>query len=447
MHSVRAPGARTGRHVVKIRKLLRRAQPLWGALLVAMLAPANAAEPAALDASEPGASELGASEGSLLAYAEAHSPELAAMSFERDAAEARAASAGRFDDPMFELELQDIDSDSFSLSPSAAGSTRYLVSQSLPFWGKRGLRREVARSEALRASKLRDDAALTLRLRIGERYAQLWYATRTLETLDELSQTLQALEALAQARYASGLVPQQDAIKVAVERTELARRRLDLEGLQARSAASVNALLARPVDAALATPRAPPPVRRVDDLATLQTRLRDVHPALAAQHASEQSAALTERLVRRNRYPDFVLGVAPIQMDRSLEAWDVMLGFNLPLQRGRRRAEEREAQLMHRAAEARTAALTTELTGMLGEAWAQWRSAQRQTGLLRDTLLPLAEASYRSALESYQVAAVDFTTLLEALRQRTASRLDLLEAELEMRMRALEIERLAGATP
>jgi outer membrane protein, heavy metal efflux system len=389
---------------------------------------------------------LGESEQGLINYADSHSPELAARTFERDAATARVEAAGRLEDPMAELELRDVPSDSLSLSPSRAGSTRYLISQALPFWGKRELARDLARQQSLSASQIREGAVLDVRARIAELYARRWLVSQAVAKLNELDQTLLAVEALTRARYSSGVAPQQDAIKAAVERVELTRRRLDVASELSTTTAALNALLGRPVEAELAAPRIAPIVREVSALEPLLQRVATSNPALAAQRATADGSAIAARLTKRERFPDFVLGVAPIQMRRSLEAWDVTLGFNLPLQRGRRRAAERESELMLRAELARTDELAARLSAEAAEAWYRWRTADRQAQLLRETLLKLAESNYQSALASYQVGRVDFATLLDAIRQRTTSRLDLLETEFELRVRAIELERLAGAT-
>ncbi len=390
---------------------------------------------------------LGASEAELLRHAEEHHPALAAAQVEHDASVARRDAAGKLEDPMLELELRDIPRDSLTLSPARAGSTRYQFSQRLPSWGKRGLQKQIAGSDVDRASASIADARLELRQQVREAYAARWHAARSLQALDGLDHTLVALEQLARSRYASGLAPQQDAIRAAVERTELARRRLSLESLDAEAASKLNAALARDIDAPLAAPVEPPAAIAVPALAELRARQDAANPALAAATAEIEKARVSEQLTRRNRYPDVVLGVAPIQMGNALEAWDLMLSVSLPLQWGRRRAEEREAQLMSNAATLRRAALGTELAGEVGGEWTQWRNASRQAQVIEGTLLPQTEANYLSALGSYKLGETDFGTLLEALRQWTTTRLELIDLQLDTQMRATRIARLTGEAP
>ncbi len=389
-----------------------------------------------LPLAQAAAAELGASEASLIEYAEANSPELAAARLEYQASQARAEASGRLPDPEVEVELRDIAQD--------AGSTRYIFRQTLPFPGKRALERRIAATDVSRNAALRDGAGRTLRQRIRENYARYWYAVRATEVLQARESLLASMESLAQSRYRAGLAPQQDLLKSAIERNEALRQRLPLETQQLQAIATLNAALGRPPDAALARPQEPPNDVSVPDLATLQQHLSESHPAILAEQATADSAKLTAEQVRRGRYPDFRLGIAPIQTGGSFETWDVMLGFTLPLQRSRRHAAEQAALFTQKAAAARRDALQSDLAGALAGHWAQRQAALRQTAQLRDMLLPLAVANYRSALANYGQGRTDLATVLAALVQQSSLQFDLIASQLEARLRALAIAALAG---
>jgi outer membrane protein TolC len=380
--------------------------------------------------------ELGASETSLLEYAEANSPELAAARLEYQATQARAEASGRLPDPEVEIELRDI--------PQDAASTRYIFRQALPFPGKRALEKRIAATAVTRNAALRDSAGRALRQRIRENYARYWFSVRASEVLQARESILASVESLAQSRYRAGLASQQDLLKAAIAHNAALRQNLPLETQQFQAIAMLNAALGRSPDAALAMPQDPPSETALPDLATLQRRLSESHPALVAEQASVESAKLTTLQVRRSRYPDFMLGVAPIQMGGSFDTWDVMFGFTLPLQRSRRHAEERAALFSEHAAAARRDALLVDLAGALASSWAQYRAALRQAAQLRDPLLPLADTNYRSALANYGQGRADLATVLEALGQQSDLQLELLAAQLAARLRALDIAALAG---
>ncbi len=86
---------------------------------------------------------LGAHLEGLLQLAKENNPELAGMRFEADAAAQRVLPAGALPDPKFSMELRDLTrmgERNPTLLPGRVGSTRYLLTQELPWFGKRGLK-------------------------------------------------------------------------------------------------------------------------------------------------------------------------------------------------------------------------------------------------------------------------------------------------------------------
>jgi len=94
---------------------------------------------------------IGRTVDSLLDYARANNPEYASMRFEADAAGERVTPAGALPDPKLKIELMDITrmgEQNATLSPSRVGSTQYTLSQEIPWYGKRDLKREIADLDA-----------------------------------------------------------------------------------------------------------------------------------------------------------------------------------------------------------------------------------------------------------------------------------------------------------
>ncbi len=387
---------------------------------------------------------------SLLAYARDRHPELQAMRHEADAATQRIDPAGALPDPMFKTELQNITNygtdGSFSLSPAKVGSTKYTFSQVIPFWGKRDLRQGVAEADALQADRRVAATWAELAAKIKTAYAQYQLAARNEELALEVLTLMGSLESLAQVRYSSGLVPQQDAIRAQVELTGM-RTDLVMLGSEKRQwQVKLNSLLTRPANAPLADPRRPralPPPARLDP-AVLADRLLANNPQLAVEDARIQSAERSRDLTYRNRYPDFAIGVSPIQMGSRINEWELMVEVNIPLQQGTRRAQESEAELMLSAARSRKEAALLQARAELGEHVAALDAARRIEELLTTQLLPQAGLTLQSAIAAYENGRVDFATLLEAQRQIRKAKQDREKANAEAQMRLAEIERLLG---
>ncbi|MDP3579722.1 TolC family protein, partial [Methyloversatilis sp.] len=151
---------------------------------------------------------LGRNVESLLEYAKPRNPEYAAMQAEADASFERINPAGALPDPRFRTELRDITKmgeQNATLAPSKVGSTRYLLMQELPWFGKRDLKREIAELEADGAKGQLMGAWADIAGQIKLNFAQMYYAYRNEQLTREILDLMSRLEKVAQARYAGGL--------------------------------------------------------------------------------------------------------------------------------------------------------------------------------------------------------------------------------------------------
>ena len=401
-------------------------------------------------ASPAGAAELGASVHSLLEHARAQNPELAAMRYEASAAEQRLQPAGALPDPVIRVELENFNNYGRdarpSLLPWRVGETKYTLMQTLPAWGKRDLRRDVAAADVQQAGARANAAWVELSAKIKVGYAQYYGAAASERLTREVADLLSRMAQLAQVRYAGGLVAQQDAIRAQLEQTANRSELITLDNQKRLLRVRLNALLARDGQAPLADPQALrplPPLTTLDAEALVQ-RARANNPLLRAEEARLRGAQSNRDLTLRNRYPDVLVGISPAQMGTRLTTWGLMVELSIPLQQDTRRAQERESEAMVSAARARTQALANHLLGELGEILAGIDAARRSEALIAKQLLPQSELSLRSALAAYENGKVDFATLLDAQRQLRKARLDRLTLQVEAQMRLAEIERVLG---
>lgn len=411
---------------------------------------ALALAPAAAATGTTQGAELGASVDSLLEHARAQSPELAAMRFEADAAAQRVQPAGALPDPMFRMELENINNYGNDAKPSLlpwkVGETKYTLLQSFPAWGKRELKRDVATADVQQAAARADAAWIELAAKIKTAYAQYYLATGVERLTQEVLDLMTRLEQLAQARYAGGLVAQQDAIRAQLEQTAMRSELIALDSDRRQLRTRLNALLARDGAAPLADPQALRPLPAVSalDALALADRARAANPLLLAEAARLRGAQSNRELAQRNRYPDIAVGVSPTQMGSKITTWGVMVEVNIPLQQDTRRAQEREADSMISASRSRAQALADQLLGALGENLAAIDAARRTEALIATQLLPQSELSLRSAVAAYENGKVDFATLLDAQRQIRKARQDRLKVQVEAQMRLAEVERILG---
>ena len=428
---------------MRVPGMLLASWPFW------LIATLWSAAVAAQDSPPAVAPPLGTELPGLIAYARNHNPELAARRLQADALRQRADAADALPDPRFQLELMDftntMSGDSASLLPRDVGQTRYRVIQPLPFWGKRELRGAVAGAEAGVAAAGREQTRLDLEQRIKTTFAAHYQARQQQQILRDTLDLVTGLERLVLTRYSVGLVPQQDALRAQTEMTRLKIELVEAEARRAAARARLLALLALEPDTPLAEPTALPPRPHPPSHTELLRRAREGSPELAAEASELSAAELSRDLAYRERYPDFAIGLTNNRPRAGQDSWDLMLEVEIPLQQGRRRSQEREAEHRREAAQARLQAIDASLAGRLGDVRAAYLADLGRAELLGATLLPQASANLDAAVADYETGRIDFGTLIEAEKQILETRLRLLDANVAATQRLAELEMLVGA--
>ena len=384
----------------------------------------------------------GAQVEELLDWAQRHNPELAASRADAEAMAQRIDVVSALPDPTLRAQSMNISNP----SSTTDGTVYYTLMQAVPFWGKRDLQRELAIAESAQAQSLNFETWADLASKIKINFAQYYLLHHSTKITQEMLALLGNLERIAQIRYATGLAAQQDVLRAQMELTQLQREQVMLDAEHHHALARLNTLLRRPADAPLADPQRlrviPDKTNQVQ--AKLGQRLQLTNPQLFTVEAKLIAAEKNHELVLRNRYPDFVLGVMPVQKGGQITEWGVMAEFNIPLQQGSRRAQERSAGAALNAARSRKEALAAQLTGELTEQVINLKAAQYTENLVRNSLLPQAQATLQAALVGYQTGKVDFATLLDAQRQLLQAKLDALKAQVAAQTNLAQIEKLLG---
>lgn len=423
---------------------MSRAAPTWRwAVLLVPIAtlPAWAA---------PGESLPGASVDSLLEIARSRNPGFAALRHEAAAAGERVIPAGALADPTLRIELENATNTgsiaSPNLLPGRVGNAKYTFIQPLPFWGKRDLQHALAAAEADQAEGRVTANWADLSARIKSVYAMAYQANREIALTQEILDLVDTIERTARTRYANGLGSQQDVLRAQMEKSVLRGELIEREAKQHHLHVLLNTLLHRPVAAPLAEPtrlRPLPSPAKLDSI-ELERQVAAKNPQLLIGQSKIDGAEKKRALIERNRYPDFAIGISPMQMRNRISEWGVMLEMNIPLQQESRRSREREAAELLDAARDQREATQSQLLGELSENLAALDAAQRLEQLAETRLLPQAELTFKAALAGYENGKLDFTALLEAQRQIRKARLDQIKAQTEAQLRLADIERLLG---
>lgn len=326
------------------------------------------------------------------------------------------------------------------------GHVEYGVHQTFPFPGKLALRGRVAEEEARRV----EAEYLTKRLEVGSlvkvAYHELFLAHKALEIKRREIEILKDFAKIAEGLYAVGKVTQQDVLRAQTVLAGLFRDLAPLEQRKASAEASLNALLARPPEAPLGVPEAPPPPTLPYKLEQLRALALEKRPELQARRADLARGEAALALAQRQLYPDIRVAVEYGQVWNGRDTLETTVGIHIPWLWGRPRytAQAEEARAQIEAALAAKRATERRAFFEVEDLVAKLRSSERQAVLLRTSVLPLARQTLDAAIPGYQTGKVDFLSLLESQRALWEVELTYQQALVAFAQGRAELERAVG---
>lgn len=382
--------------------------------------------------------------GELVNQGISNNPELKALRQEYEARLAGAKAAGYLDDPVFKIELEDLSRDRpFNISPGNAMLTRYTISQMLPFPGKLSLKERIAFKEALGAQAKLSSRELELAAQIKEACYEYAYLQEAIRVTNEIKELATQMAKTAESRYSTGLAGQQDIIRTQAEATALTKEIIELEAEKEAAEARLKELLNVEQKEAVAMPRSLPKGKAslgIDEL----TGLALLNPEVRMLEFEKEASGLSTELAKKNYYPDFMVGFAPVQMDGEFESFDLMFQMNIPLWRGKYKNLEKEAVANENSIASRLMSKKNAIKAQVRRMAAMASASEESVTIHSTSLIPQTELSFESALKNYQSGTADYINLLEAERELKSARLSLLKAALEYNKRIAGLEMMTG---
>lgn len=382
----------------------------------------------------------------LVAAVLALNPDLEAARAAALAALSEVLQADALEDPMLRYSIA-------PLSVTAADvrlGHQVQIEQRFPFPGKLRLSGKVALADALAA---REDVD-SVRLRLGLAASQLfddWYVVhRAVDINAENVRLLGDLKKSAEAQFTVGKASQQDPLEAEVELSKLLHEGVvlaaDLRAVQAR----LNGLLHRPPEANVPPP---PKALSVDESApppsnVLQEQAVHARPELSAVAARIEGREAAVALARRNGLPDFgVMGSYNSMWREVPHQYMVGVTINLPIYRGKRRAEVDGARAELARAEAEKLSQISEIRVQVDEARERLIEAIHALELLRTRVLPATNDQVAAARAGFETGRNSFRAVIDAQNNQRAAQLRVEQALADVQRRRAELTRVIGAVP
>jgi outer membrane protein TolC len=349
-----------------------------------------------------------------VALARAANPMLAAVRLSAEAAAARVAPAGTRPDPELQLGLMNRMTGAPASTTDPMTMTQVQLSQVIPWPGKLGVGRERADRLAAAAAHDAEEAERILVARVHAVYYQVASADRVVTIMQRTRDLLREILAAAETMYAVGEGVQQDVLQAQVAVARMTEEIVAMQAERAALAARLNALLGRPATTAIDALELPPPGAPVGPADSLMRLAEQHRPALAAGRERVRAAEAGVRSVRREVYPDVLVGLQYGARPRYDNMASLMIGFTLPLWAGSKQLPMRREMLaMEAMATAEAQNLANETYAELVELVAVAERSRRLAELYGTSILPQARASVEAALAAYRVGRVNFMNVIE----------------------------------
>ncbi|HET8667157.1 MAG TPA: TolC family protein [Terriglobales bacterium] len=344
----------------------------------------------------------------------AGNPAVASATHAVAAQRARIPQAGSLPDPTVSVGWEG-NITPFSVQTGDPASYRAVTaSQTLPYFGKRGLRRDIAGKEAdasqwdLEAVRRRVAAA------VKAAYYDYWYYDKAIRTTQQNRDLLNQLSQIAEARYRVGKGMQADVLRSQVELSMLLQKLTTLEQQRATAQARLNALMGRDPESPLQ------PAADISTQSPLNYSLEDLYK-LARENDPEYQRM--QKMVERNQlalnlaHKDYLPDLSVGYMYQQRPALPDMHGFtftvNIPVfYRTKQREEVRQATEEELSAVKARDNGQNELYFDLKQNYLAAKASENLLKLFSQGVVPQSSLALESSMSAYQVGNVDFLTLI-----------------------------------
>jgi outer membrane protein, heavy metal efflux system len=376
-------------------------------------------------------------------------PEIQAAKKKVESARARAGQAAYLEDPELNLEAWGIPLNR-PLSYRSANPIVVGLRQKVPFFGKRGLKEEIAAQDVKMAEEELRGKELEVVAKLKSAYADFFLASKSIELQKEVLELMRQASLTAENLYRVGKAPQQDVIKALLEQTDALTKLTSAERDRTVSQAKLNTLLNRSPNSPVGQPgelTLTPLSLPFSDLEKLVLQQR---PELRALESQVSKSEKSIELARKNqKFPDFMLGlqywVAPDHSPKNM--YTPMVAMTIPFfpwTKGRHDYEIEEAIAERQMAKANLDAMRNMALSEVREMLAKVEAADKSLSFYQDGLLLQAQQSYGAAVAAYQTGQVNFMTLLDAQRTIRDARLGYYKAMVDYEQSLADLDRAVG---
>ena len=383
----------------------------------------------------------------LIAEALANSPEVRAAQKSYEAARQRPSREGSMPDPTLSVGYA---SNGGPLPGQQLGSNPtsnigFMVSQEIPYPGKRKLRGEIASKDAEAEFWQYEAVGLNVRSRVVQAFHRLHHTYAALEILTQGKDLISEMLRVSEARYTAGKTAQQDIFKAQTQLSMMETRIIAMQQDQRSAEAEINSLLNRKPGSPLGPPVEvePQPLEMtVDDLLL---RAANTSPELERRLKVIARGELSVNLARKEFHPDYTVSAGYFNQGSMSPMYQVRVDIPLRLH-----AEQKQRPALNEQVDMLAGArrgfegAEQNLQFRVREAYTAAETAWRLMKLYRDTILPQSQLTVDASTIAYQAGSTDFVFVLNNLITRVDVEEQLHQQALTYALALARIEEMTG---
>lgn len=380
----------------------------------------------------------------LIETALASNPEIAMAHRKWDAALQKIPQARALDDPTV-----GVDAWRKSEEAAAASQTGLMVSQNIPWFGKRDLRGSVESGAAKQAEMAWRMKTLEVVAAVKQSYYDLWQAQRELDINQRNQKLMQQFVDVARSRYETGKASQSDLIRAQNELARLAEDRTDRMRTYLVALAELNRLTKRPPTAPVTIgSEVTAPVSEPDvTLDQLQAAAACRPELQGLQEGAVRSAESALALAKKSYDPDLQVRLEAWQYEGrgGVQEYDAGVSVNFPwFNHGKYKAAINEARANLDARRDELDAMRVQTATEVKELYDGIHAMHHHYELYVGTLIPHQQLAVEAARLAYESGTGGFLDVLDARRMMFDLEMENLHHAAEFQRLMASLERLVG---
>ena len=382
----------------------------------------------------------------LIAEALANSSEVLAAQKSYEAARQRPAREGSLPDPTLSLGYA---SNGGPLPGQQLGSNPtsnigFMVSQEIPYPGKRKLRGEIAAKDAEAEFWQYEAVGLNVRSRLIQAYHRLHHTYAALEILTHGKGLISEMLRVSEARYTAGKTAQQDIFKAQTQLSMMETRIIAMRQDQRSAEAEINSLLNRKPGTPVGTPVGVEPEPLPMTLENVLLQAADTSPELGRRLKAIARGELSVNLAKKEFHSDYTVSAGYFNQGSMSPMYQVRVDIPLRLHTEQRQRPALNEQVDMLAGARRYEAAEQNLQFRVRDAYSAAETAWRLRTLYRDTILPQSQLTVDASLLAYQTGTTDFVFVLNNLITKVDVEEQFHQQELAYALALARIEELTG---